>query len=98
MLEPPIWALSALVDVGAATWLVSVTESTEADGLLAMDSGLFSCVDVAGALDVGREEVVEGVREVVVEVGAVELVELTELWLNVDETDEAYSGRLSVTV
>jgi hypothetical protein len=85
------------VDVGAATWLVSVTESTEADGLLAMENGLFSCVDGAGVLDVEREEVVEGVREVVVEVGA-ELVELTELWLNVDETDEAYSGRLSVTV
>jgi Zn finger protein HypA/HybF involved in hydrogenase expression len=53
-----------------------------------MENGLFSCVGV-GVLDVGREEVVEEVREVVVEVGAVELVELTELWLNVDETDEA---------
>ena len=94
MLEPPIWALSALVFEGAATWLVSVTESTEAVGLLAIDSGLFPCVDGVGVLDVEREEVVEGVREVDVEVGVVELVELTELWLNVDETDEAYSGRL----
>jgi len=89
MLEPPIWALSALVDVGAATWLVSVTESTEADRLLPMENGLFSCVDDAGALDAGGEEVVEGVREVVVEVVVVELVELTELWLDVDKTDEA---------
>jgi len=54
-----------------------------------MENGLFSCVDGVGVLDVGREDVVEGVRDVVVEVGAVELVELTELWLNVDETDEA---------
>jgi hypothetical protein len=31
-LEPPIWELvSELLDEGAGTWLVSVTESTEAD-------------------------------------------------------------------
>jgi hypothetical protein len=30
-LEPPIWELSELEDEGAGAWLVSVTESTEAD-------------------------------------------------------------------
>jgi hypothetical protein len=30
-LEPPIWELSALEDVAAGAWLVSVTESTERD-------------------------------------------------------------------
>lgn len=48
---------------------------------------LFTCDDGVGVLDVEWEEEVEGVRELVVEVGVVELVELTELWLEVDETD-----------
>lgn len=54
-----------------------------------MEAGscLFPCDDGVGVLDVEWEEEVEGVRELVVEVGVVELVELTELWLDVDETD-----------
>jgi hypothetical protein len=48
---------------------------------------LFPCDDGAGVLDVERVEEVEGVRVLVVEVGVVELVGLTELWLDVDETD-----------
>jgi hypothetical protein len=87
-LEPPIWALSVLGDEAAGTWLVSVTESTEAGWPLETVSGLFPCVGDVGVLDVEWVEEVEGVREVVVGVGAAELVELTELWLNVDETDE----------
>jgi hypothetical protein len=53
---------------------------------------LFTCDDGVGVLDVEWEEEVEGVRELVVEVGVVELVELTELWLEVDETDGVCSG------
>ena len=53
-------------------------------------SCLLPCVDV-GVLDVAAGGEVEE-REVAVEVGAVELVELTELWLNVDKTDEVCSG------
>jgi hypothetical protein len=53
---------------------------------------LFPCVDGVGVLDVEGEEEVEGVREVAAEVEAVELVELTELWLDVDKTDELCSG------
>lgn len=83
--------MSAPVDEGAATRLVSVIESTEADWLLATACGLFPCVDGVGVLDVEREEDEVVVREVVEEVEAVELVELTELELNVDETDEACS-------
>jgi hypothetical protein len=48
---------------------------------------LFACEDGVGVLDVEWVEEVEGVRELVVEVGVVELAELTELWLDVDETD-----------
>lgn len=85
-----------LVDEAAATWLVSVTESTEADGPLATLSPLFPsrfpCVVGVGVLDIERGEDEEAVKEVVVEVEAVELVELTELWLNnVDEEGEACS-------
>jgi len=58
---------------------------------LAVVSGLFPCDDGVGELDVEEDEV-DGVREVAVEVGAVELVELTELGLNVDKTDEGCSG------
>jgi hypothetical protein len=53
---------------------------------------LFPCVDGVGVLDVEGGEEEEGVREVAVEVGAVELVELTELGLNVDKTDELCTG------
>jgi hypothetical protein len=53
---------------------------------------LFTCDDGVGVLDVEWEEDDEGVRELVVEVGVVELVELTELWLDVDETDGVCSG------
>lgn len=83
--------MSAPVDEGAATRLVSVIESTEADWLLATACGLLPCVDGVGVLDVEWEEDEVEVREVVEEVVAVELVELTELELNVDETDEACS-------
>jgi hypothetical protein len=48
---------------------------------------LFACDDGAGVLNVEWVEEVEGVRVLVVEVGVVELVGLTELWLDVDETD-----------
>jgi hypothetical protein len=53
---------------------------------------LFTCDDGVGVLNVGRGEEVEGVRELVVGVGVVELVELTELWLEVDKTDGVCSG------
>lgn len=53
---------------------------------MATVSALFPCVDVE-VLDVGGGDNVECVTEVAVEVGAVE-VELTELGLNVDKTDE----------
>lgn len=48
---------------------------------------MFACDDGAGVLNVEWVEEVEGVRVLVVEVGVVELVGLTELWLDVDETD-----------
>lgn len=55
-----------------------------------MVSGLFPCVvDGVGVLDVEGVEEVERVEELVVEVEAAELVELTELWLNVGKTVEA---------
>jgi hypothetical protein len=83
-LDPPIWLLSALDDDEAAgTWLVTVTESTEADGVLLVADCAFLCVDDV-ALDVGADE--EEVDEVVVWTEAVELVELAELLL-VDEVD-----------
>lgn len=47
--------------------------------------------DGAGVFDVEWVEVVEGVRVLVVEV-VVELVVLTELWLDVEETDGVCSG------
>jgi hypothetical protein len=53
---------------------------------------LFTCDDSVGVLNVGRGEEVEGVRELVVGVGVVELVELTELWLEVDKTDGVCLG------
>jgi hypothetical protein len=56
--------LSALDDDEAAgTWLVTVTESTEADGVLLVADCAFLCVDDV-ALDVGADE--EEVDEVVV--------------------------------
>jgi hypothetical protein len=48
---------------------------------------LFACDDGVGVLDVEGGGEVVGVRELVVEMGVVELVGLTELWLDVDETD-----------
>ena len=42
--------------------------------------------------DVEWEEEVEEVRELVVDVGVVELLGLAELWLDVDETDGVCSG------
>jgi len=55
-------------------------------------SCLFACDDGVGVLDVEGGEEVEGVEELVVEVGVVELVGLAELWLDVDRTDEICSG------
>ncbi len=93
-LELPIGALSELEDVAAGAWLVSVTESIERDWLFEADCCLFACdagVAGVGVLDAeGGEEV--GVRELVVEVGVVELLGPTELWLGVDETDGVCSG------
>jgi hypothetical protein len=43
-------------------------------------------------LDVEGREGVEEVRELAVEVSVVEVVELTVLWLDVDETDGVCSG------
>ena len=54
---------AALDDEAAAMWLVSVTESTEADGALLVANGTFLCVDCV-ALDVGADKV--EVDEVVV--------------------------------
>ena len=80
-------------DEAAGAWLVSVTESTEADWPLETGSCcLFPCDDGVGVLDVEGGEEVEGVRELVVEVGVVELVGPTELWLDADETDGVCSG------
>jgi hypothetical protein len=53
---------------------------------------LFVCDDGVGVLDVEGGEVVEGVGELVVEVGLVELVEVVELSLDVDEADGVCSG------
>lgn len=78
------------MDEAAGTWLVNVTESTEAEGPLTKVSDLSPCVDDVGVLDLERVEEVEGVRELVAEVGAAELVEITELWLDVVKTDEVY--------
>lgn len=54
-------------------------------------SCLFVCDDGVGVLDVEGGEEVVGVRELVV-VGVWEVAGLTELWLDVDKTDGAYSG------
>lgn len=48
---------------------------------------MFVCDDGVGVFDVEGWEEVEGVRELVVGVGVVELVGFAELWLGVDETD-----------
>jgi hypothetical protein len=81
-LDPPIWLLSALGDDEAAgTLLVTVIDSTEADGVLLVAT--FLCADGV-ALDVGADE--EVVDEVVVWAAVVEVVELAELLL-VDEAD-----------
>jgi hypothetical protein len=53
---------------------------------------LFPCVDDVGVLDVEWVEEVDEVRELVVEVEVAELVEITELWLDVGKADEVYSG------
>ena len=55
-------------------------------------SCLFPCVDDVGVLDVEWVEEVDEVRELVVEVEVAELVEITELWLDVGKADEVYSG------
>jgi len=46
----------ALDDEAAGTWLVSVTESTEADGVSLVANCTFLCVDDV-ALDEGADEV-----------------------------------------
>lgn len=96
-LEPPIWALSAFADEEAAgTWLVNVTESTEADWpLTGVCVACVACasfwVDGIGAFDVeeGRGEELD---EVALEVVVVELLELTKLALDVVEADETCGG------
>jgi hypothetical protein len=59
---------------------------------LAEGSCLFAWDDGVGMLDVEGRGELEGVGELVVEVGVVELVGLAELWLGVDETDGICSG------
>jgi hypothetical protein len=86
-LDAPIWELLALADEEAGTWLVSVTESTEADAPLLVGAAFLIA---EGVVDVEEVEEVE-VDEVVV-VETVELVELAELRLGVDEVDSAYSA------